>query len=185
MDFFTRNHSHSHKGFTLIELIVAIGILLFGVVLVYSAFSSVAISTNTISSRFIASYLAQEGLEIVINMRDTNVINNAWWATGLIGSPCSTGCQADYKTQSASQLSSYSSSSFLKLNSDGFYSYDASGTPTTFTRKITISIPPASFPPQVDCTTTCDYYKVDVEVFWNSNNQSFTYKTSEYMYNWQ
>ncbi len=62
-------------GFTLIEIIIAIAILSFGIILVYGSFASVVNSTYNISARFTAAYLAQEGFEIVRNIRDTNFIS--------------------------------------------------------------------------------------------------------------
>ena len=150
------------KGFTLIEIIISIAVLTFGIISVYGA---VAL-TNNVSLRFNGAYLAQEGLEIIRNFRDNNVISGGAWSSGLTS--CSAGCQTDYKAQ----LVSYNGA-FLGLNSDGFYSYDANSTPTKFQRKITIT--PADN----------DTLNVDVTVFWSYNGKSFSYQTNGYLYNWK
>lgn len=163
------------NGFTMVELIITIVILSFGIIGVYGAFSPLISLNYNISSRFKAAYLGQEGLEIIRNIRDNNFIKNLTWSSGLTS--CSQGCQADYKTGTAvetfnNQLKPYDPPNFLKINIDGFYSYD-SGDNTIFKRKITITQPLGT-----------DTLKVDVQVFWNYNDQPFNYETIGYLYNW-
>ena len=165
--------SNVRGGFTLIEIIIAISVLSFGIIAVYEAFFAVVILTNNNASRFTASYLAQEGLEIVRNIRDNNFINNATWSSGLLTGVCVVGCQADYKIQDASSLLAYNNT-FLGLNADGFYSYDFGSTPTIFKRKITVSA----------VLGTIDIIKVDVLITWNYNGQSLSFGIDEYLYNW-
>ena len=171
----------SGAGFTLVEIIIAISILAVGVILVYGAFSHVVMVTHDFSARFTAAYLTQEGLEIIRNLRDNNFIaiaNNPLnpllsWSMGLTGSPCDTGCMADYKTVTTAQLASYSGA-FLALNTDGFYSYDAGATATKFKRKITIT----------PVTGNTDVLHINVLVTWDYNGKAFSFEASEYLYNW-
>ncbi len=93
------------------------------------------------------------------------------WSSGLLS--CTTGCIADYKTQTAGQLKPYDGS-YLGLNSDGFYSYDTGGTPTIFQRRVTIT--PVS--------GTSNTLNVDVQVTWTYNGQSFSVDNNSYMDNW-
>jgi prepilin-type N-terminal cleavage/methylation domain-containing protein len=168
------------KGFTMIELIVTLVVLSFGVIGLYNAFIPIIFLTYTISSRFTAAYLAQEGVEIVRNLRDNNFIRRngdgtTLWSDGLTN--CTLGCQADYKTGTSAetlvnQLKPYDPTSFLKINTDGLYGYD-DGAPTLFTRKIIISQDAGD-----------DTLKVDVQVLWNYNGKPYTYETAGYIYNW-
>lgn len=167
------NAKRYSTGFTLIELIIAIAVLSFGVVMVYGSFYDISTATYSISSRFTATYLAQEGLEIIRNIRDTNFINSQTWSAGLTGSPCNTGCQLDYKLQNASQLAAYNDNVFLGLNSDGFYSYDTGSTPTIFKRKITIT------------PISSDILNVEVLTTWNYKGQVLSFKIEESLYNWR
>ena len=64
-----------NKGFTLIELVISIFLLCFVIIGVYNAFSIIVILTSDTSDRLTATYLAQEGIEIVRNIRDTNWLN--------------------------------------------------------------------------------------------------------------
>ena len=160
-------------GFTMIEIIITIAVLSIGIIRSYTAFSSIMNVADTMSYRFTAAYLAQEGLDIIKNMRDGNFISGASFTTGLTS--CSAGCQADYKTgtavqQSQNQLQAYAGS-FLKINSDGFYGYDA-GTDTKFKREITVS------------QVASNELKVDSKVFWNYNGTDYSITSSEHLYDW-
>lgn len=164
------------NGFTMIELIITIAILSFGIIGVYMAFSPFVMLNYSISWRFKAVYLAQEGFEVIRNIRDNNFINGSIWTAGGLTS-CEEGCQADYKTGTSvesfdNQLKPYDPNNFLKINGDGFYSYDA-GIDTIFKRKITIT--------QASGTDTL---KVNVQVFWDYNGQPFNFETIGYLYNW-
>jgi len=155
------------KGFTIIELIISIFILSIAVVGIFNAFSVMVILTADTSDRLTATYLAQEGMEIVRNIRDANWLkmdanpsSGYTWVDGLfVGATCSTaGCEADYRTNGtvAYPLVSYGSSGrYLYINTSGFYDYTNTGTLTKLKRKIKIE-------------PVTDYIiKVTVEVSWN------------------
>ena len=162
------------NGFTIIELIIAIAVLSFGVVMVYGSFYDVSTATYSIGSRFTATYLDQEGLEIIRNIRDNNFINGETWSAGLTGSPCEDGCQLDYKLSGYADLDPYDDNAFLGLNSDGFYSYDIGSTPTIFRRKITITTVPGND----------DVLNIEVLTTWTYKGDVLSFKIDEALYNW-
>jgi hypothetical protein len=151
-----------NKSFTLIETITAIFILTTGI-LALSSLISYFISVSSISSqRLIAAYLAQEGIEIVRNLRDTNLLNGRNWDYGL-----DTGdWQADYDDNA---LSPYAGS-FLNLETNGLYGYN-SGAQTNFKRKISLQ-------------KSGDVLKVLVEVSWQERGRSHSLKVQGNLYNW-
>jgi len=168
------------EGFTIAEIIIAISILSFGIVLVYGAFSTIIILTSNIHSRFAAAYLGQEGLEIIRNLRDNNFIAQSQnpdpsvsWNLGLLGSPCSLGCMVDYETKNYTELIAWDDS-LLNLDSQGFYTYEG-GSPTIFKRKIVIT-------PIVGLED--EAMNVSVTVSWDYNGKSFTFEANENLYNW-
>ncbi len=155
------------KGFTIIELMISIFILVIGIIGVYSAFSTMVILTSDISLKFTASYLAQEGLELVRNMRDTNWILGRDWNYGLV--VCENGCEADYKTAPGS-LSPYGAN-YLSMDANGLYSYGL-GDSTSFKRRINITL-------QEDSVL-----KVVVEILWDEKDQQYSFEAEEYLYDW-
>jgi len=162
----------SSKGFTLIEVTVAIVILIVGIIGIYTAFSRMVILTSGISNRLIAAYLAQEGIEIVRNIRDTNWVENATsWNDGL--TTCSSGCEADYKTGTQGEetpLRSYTAC-YLNIDSNNFYGYSA-GNQTKYKRKITIE------------EINVDTLKVTVWISWEEKGRFYDFEAGEYIYNY-
>lgn len=152
-----------NKGFTLIELMISIFILSVGIIAVYGAFSIMAILSSEASDRLTAAYLAQEGVEIIRNIRDTNWLNPQEfgvieWDRGLDACENELGCEVDYTTTGFGSTPVYPwQETPLVINSEtGFYGYDSSGTATKFTRKITI-----------DTSLAPDALRVKAEVFWD------------------
>ena len=175
-----QNSIKESGGFTIIELVIAIFILTVAIIGVYNAFSTVVVLTAGAGSRLTAAYLAQEGIEIVRNMRDNNwLAGEEDWRNGLL--VCEYGCEADYKTGTSSMypgsgLTGFSGSGRdLKINDDNrFYSYDETGeyTAIKFKRKITIT--PVSE----------DVLQVSVLVIWQEKEEVFDIEAEEYLYNW-
>lgn len=163
------------EGFTMIELIVTIVLLSFGIIGIYSFFYPASILNSNFSLHLTAAYLASDGFEIVKNIRDNNILSGSSWSQGF--NICNTGCDLDYKTKTSTetlpnQLKAYTNT-FLKINSDGFYSYGP-GTNSIFKRKVTITQPGLS----------ADTLKVNVLITWNYNNKPFSFSTIGYIYNY-
>jgi type II secretory pathway pseudopilin PulG len=71
------------RGFTLVETLVAIGILMIsiaGPLVVASKGLNAALFAR---DQMVASYLAQESLELVKNIRDNNVLEGDSWIDGI------------------------------------------------------------------------------------------------------
>lgn len=147
------------KSFTLLEVLIAIFALTIGVMAAFGSVSQTISATTFARDRLIASYLAQEGVEIVKNIRDSNWIQNKNWNEGL--SPGE--YQADYDDLS---LSPYLNS-FLNLSSNG-YLYGI-GIPAQFKRKIIIQQ-----------STDPDELIVTVEVSWRNH----TFEVKSIITNW-
>lgn len=176
------------KGFTIVELIITIFILSIAILGVFGAFSMMLILTSTSSDRLTAAYLAQEGMEIIRNIRDTNWIemrggSEIPWDDGFSTCKNTSGCQVDYTTTNEEIISS-SSGEKLQKDPNNFYSYQG-GTPTKFTREIKIICLPTG-----DCSS--DYImKVSVEVSWeekpnilNPTGYPGGIKVEDTLYNW-
>jgi len=155
------------KGFTIIEIVVSIFILTVALVGIFTALSIVVIATSDSVDRLTATYLAQEGMEIVRNIRDTNWLKiknepgggHSWIDNlGVNGANvCASGCEADYTDVSLHPTTG----NYLNLM-DGFYVYETTNpSETKFQRKIKI----APVPDKDDISSYI--IKVVVEVSWN------------------
>lgn len=71
-------------GFTLIEALVAVAIVLLGVTAAFSSAQFGLSSTSAVRNRVTAMYLAQEAIEGVKNMKDSNVLKRS---AGVIPAP--------------------------------------------------------------------------------------------------
>lgn len=156
------NSCKSGVGFTIIELVISVSILSVAIIGIYASFSMMSVLSTEMSDRLIAVYLAQEGLEIVKNIRDTNWMSQDLearsWDEGLSACENEPGCEVDYKTNGSAESPVYPwQERFLTTSSDaGFYGYSA-GEETKFKRKITINKSSAPYA-----------LRVKAEVFWNS-----------------
>ncbi len=163
------------RGFTILEILIAIFILVTAIIGIYSTFPRIIVATSIISSRLTAAYLAQEGIEIIRNMRDANWLKNPTdptkWNIGLTG--CTSGCEADYTTGAVDQttaLRSYTGA-LLDIDANNFYSYSG-GSPTKFKRKITVT------------STATDVLQVSVLINWEDRGKPYNFTAEEKLYNW-
>jgi len=158
------------RGFTLIEVLVAIFIITVGAGGALALIQKTLSFTSNAALQLEASYLAQEGMEIVRNIRDTNFVKihkgveGSIWTNGLEG--CEAGCQADYTQDS---LIAYEDT-LLQLT-NGIYSYIVS-TDSLFKRKITITMQGS------------DTMEAVVEVMWEERGRSHVVSAATELYNW-
>jgi prepilin-type N-terminal cleavage/methylation domain-containing protein len=179
-----------NRGFTIVEVAISIFVLSIAVIGVYSAFTLVALLTSDVEERFIGVYLAQEGVEIIRNIRDTNWVldaDNGWDEAISIyndGGCMDNGCQVAYN----SSPSPWAGGTYLNIDENGFYSYSGEML-TKFKRKIIIE------------DSGAGAIHVSVEVSWNkkatmlspeelagtadcSTSESNCVVFEEYMYDW-
>ena len=129
--------SKTIAGFTLLETLVAISLLLISVVGPLGLISRSLANAFVAKDRVVASFLAEEGIEYVRSIRDSNMLNETGWLNGVEG-PCGgSGCTIDTKSGAISSCPSGGCSPLLFNSSDGFYAY-AAGEESRFTRTITI-----------------------------------------------
>ncbi len=165
-----------NKGFTLIELMVAVFVIVIGVLGTMSVIQRVLFLSSVSYSRLTAAYLAEEGIEIVRNVRDTNWLEartaeNLWYE-GLTACGVS-GFITDYTY--ASQLDPVFpcyANQYLNIDSNGFYSY-SSGVQTKFKRRIRVI---ANF----------SYDRIVlVDVTWTDKGTNYTFTAEEDLYDWR
>jgi prepilin-type N-terminal cleavage/methylation domain-containing protein len=74
---------HSSKGFTIIEMLVAVTILIIAIgAPLYLSTQGIALSISS-KNRLIATFLAEEGIEYIKHRRDSNIISILGGANGV------------------------------------------------------------------------------------------------------
>jgi len=115
------------KGFSMLEAVVSVFVLSFGIVGVMSLFVSSLKTSIDSRDTIIATELVQEGLELVRNIRDINVASGG---DGVAGVTAGTTCSISYNNALACPGLTYT------LNYSGtFYTYTG-GSATKFQRRI-------------------------------------------------
>ncbi len=157
-------NSNMNKGFTLIEIIIAISVMTIGIVGSYAVVPMMVRNQAVNLDEFTASQLAHEGMEIVRNFRDTNWLADLNWETGLLA--CSSGCEIDYNDTA---FQSYQARPLKVDTTNGFYNYE-SGNDSKFKRKIILQ-------------TGTSTLNVKVQVLWNGKGSPF--EAEENFYDWR
>ena len=155
------NNKKDNTGFTLIEVLVAVFIIGAGLAGSLSLISQNVFFIQVNSSQLIATYLAQEGVEIVKNIRDTNFLKGENWDSGLVS--CGGGCQASYDDEML-----FLKNEDLKINN--FYQHEG-GTSTFFKRKIIVEV-------------YGDLMEVAVKVSWVERGRDYEVVVRENVYKW-
>lgn len=170
-----------NRGFTLIELSVSIFLLTVGVVSAFAVLQKVLFYTSTVTDQLIASYLAQEGTELVRNIRDDNYHSpgpDETYKYRLDGCESSdvVGCQIDYNDVN---LVAYTGQK-LKIGDSGFYSYDlGGGSESKFKRRIYVDLISLDSTP-----ASIEMLKVTVEVMWQDKGKDYITSVEEHLYDW-
>jgi len=163
------------NGQIMIEVMVALSIATLSMLGALSLLSSSIATDRFISDKYIASYLAAGGDEIVKNIIS---LNGPEFSTGLIG--CDSGCAFQYdSTENITNHPPYINPSTTRLmldKSTGIYSYDASGVATPFYRIVKITIPN---PDKIDVVSTVKWISRG-----NIENSITVYDEFYDWYNW-
>lgn len=196
------------EGFTFLEIMGGIFILTVGIVAVANLVANLFLYQRFLSAKLTASYLTQEGLEMVREVRDTNWLRSKKTGAGIVGNQwdanifcclldpdlgCSgdcacvtadhspgTSCRVSYDDVLATGVLELSESTDGRLyrDADGFFTHDPSGEPTKFRRFISVRESMAD--PHI--------MKVCVTTIWEAQVTDWTreheVKACEKLYNW-
>jgi len=166
------------KAFTLVEVLVAISVLIIGILsgllLVTRALYNVAI----VKDRLTASFLAQEGIELTRQIRDSNFLRilngeSIDWNYGLDNG--SYIIKSNVEGGQSIQLASYNPSevpNFFYDNDLKIYNY-TDGDQTNFKREIRITN-----------ITDNDEIRVESIMKWKTKSIDFNLTVEDHLYNW-
>jgi prepilin-type N-terminal cleavage/methylation domain-containing protein len=173
------------SGFTLLETIVAIGILAMAMSGPIALSARLIGSAMNSSNQTIAFYLAQEGVEFIRNRRDENFLQGRDWMFGMTGaSDCfgSAGCYVDVFANNGAGLIAecpVGGCPFLKYDDMARrYNYQ-SGQDQIFKRTIQL----------VDIQATDgsvdNEVKIAVTISWNERAAAKTFLLEEHIFKWR
>ena len=159
-------NKNKQKGVTLIELLVTMSVLVVGIsgsmALIHRTIEASSVNTAQLQ----AAYLAQEGIEIVRNIRDANYVNGYSWDTGISSGDC---YEISYNLNTMS--SCLAGLRFLKIDNNGFYQY-LNGNDSKFTRQIKI-------------TKWTNSARIEAIVSWQEKNETYNVTVTANLYDWR
>ncbi len=165
---------NQQKGFTLVETLVAISILMIAIIGPYYSIQQAIMASYVARDQLIASSLAEEGAEYIYFLRDSNYLGGRSWLYGLdscMASQHPYGCTVDPAAAAINYCSSAGCAP-LKLTAAGLYTQSGTGVTTRFTRTLKIE--------QVSSTQV----QVLVTVTWMTGHNNHTITVTENLYNW-
>ena len=200
MKLFFEKVNKSNKGFTLVETLVAISIFTVSILGLMSVLTQSIANITYAKEKLTASYLAQEGIEYIRNMRDTFVLYDAkdsqtGWnnfntkIVPLANTLCASanGCYFDdQKTDYTNHLQSAyinnlmitacasSCPNLLYDSATGKYGYLMTGSTVNsgLTRQIKVT------------QISADEIQILSAVYWKQGSGSYNVSFSEHLFNW-
>jgi hypothetical protein len=162
--------NYNQKGFSLLGVIIALFVTSVGLVTILSLANISLKGASLAKTRLIASGLAQEGVEIVRDIRKANLEWSDWeWYSGAIATSTTQSYRVQYNNSS---LMSFSETPLKLDTSTGLYQYD-SGDNSPFYRKVTLT------------KNSYREVKVVVEVKWRLKGQWHYLTVEDRLWNWK
>lgn len=130
----------NYSGFSFIEAMLSMAVLTIGIIGVMPLLLSGMNTTNDSRDQQIAVLLAQEGVELIRNIRDNN------WAAGLdsfsyFPSGSKSNCRIDKSySDGSSILCVDAATKKLYIDANGFYLHSSAGILSKFQRKLIIDM---------------------------------------------
>lgn len=172
-------------GFTLVETLVAIGVLSLSIAATFTVVQSSLQNSANAKDQIIAFYLAQEGMEFIKNIRDENALKSTngqsnTWLTGFsenVTDPCYFGktCTVDSSTKAITVCSgSFGTCPILRQDPNtGLIGYTGGWTATNFRRDIQFV--------QISAVEV----KVDMFIYWTNRGSTKSMEVTENLFNRQ
>lgn len=163
---------NNQKGVTLVEALVTLVVLSFGLIPSLAIVSSSTNLSGLIKNNLIAANLAQEGVEVVRSLRDANWFAGRSFDNGLVGN-----WRVEYSTNWVTNSPVAAGlNPFLKFDSaTGLYNY-STGIDTIFKRSVSIA----------KTADLCNCKLVLVSrVDWTQQGRSRTVSIESHLFDWK
>lgn len=164
------------KGYLLIESMVAVTVIIVGLLGIFALLSRSLSLNRVISDRYVASYLAAEGIEIIKNLIDNNVlVGDAWnknlnegnyqfdYSATILPVACGDACNKMFYWDEAQKI----------------YSLISTGKKTNFVRRVSIK-------PIADQSGLVQSIQVNSVVDWvTRGGANFSVNLEDHFYNYR
>ncbi|MBI4132859.1 MAG: type II secretion system protein [Candidatus Sungbacteria bacterium] len=180
---------NSRTGFTLLETIVALSVILGGLAGPFALATRGIFTAKFAKSKLVALYLAEEGVETIRHMRENNILGNFdWRGLGSCTGSCtvlqdgsyqvsvvdgSPSCPTIFATVGQGDPIVFDSASGLYLQSRSGFACPGVATSPSFTRVVTLSTP------------ATDQMRVVSTITWSDSGILRQVRLEEVFYNWQ
>jgi len=171
----------NNSGFSIIEIIAVLAIIAIG----FIGVMSLAVLNNRVEytnkNTLIAAHLAQEGLELVRNLRDDNFLNPGvnWYSGFALKDAYSTStiyyAYSNLKIATTSVTGINDPLAILKIDASGFYVHSGTGTSTIFSRIVVTK----------NNDSTASSTNVMCLVGWNDHGKKNSYQADTVLWNWR
>jgi prepilin-type N-terminal cleavage/methylation domain-containing protein len=165
------------SGMSMIEVMISLTIISVGLSAMLGLANYTIMASKASSGFLTASMLAQEGLELVRNVRDDNYNKGLAYNAGIYNSSDST-FTIDY-SRGINFTPNVITGAVLYMH-NGFYDYNSNGAVTPFHRLITISNTSGSI-----CDDPDKCLVVRSEVAWQSGDRGHTYVAETMLTEWR
>lgn len=169
-------------GFTLLEMLFAVIIFSFALVSLMGIASKGVIATATARDQLTAQYLAEEGIEVARNMRDSNFLgylSNTLWLNEIENCTKALPCDIIYSSPPKLIPCGSDQCSILYENEFGIYrtgDSNVGGEPTSFWREVYIDD---------DSGMPDNQKKLVSTVHWKQKAFDRTFTVQTYISDWQ
>ena len=178
-----RKDATNRRGFSLIETLIAVSVLMMAVAGPLSIASRGLISAQFARDQIIAFHLAREATELIRNKRDENILSGQDWFAGMTSSPsclapnvCNVSPTAENVTFTICSGGACDPLSIHTTN--GVYDYDSgvNWQESRFTRSVSFETVPNHADNEIIARVTIE---------WNTGSLSKEFTITEHFFNWK